>query len=464
MFNFLNRAGAVRIRLFLLVESCLIYGAFFLSVLIRFHMDFDMMVQYEHLVWKAVLILGVVQLSLYYHDLNYSNVGRFTGNLFLKLTQATAVSFFVLSIIFYVFPFSEVGRGILLIEMGLVLMIVSALRVVFLRESRSEGFGVRTLIIGTGRLARQIGQTLHQQPERGFKVVGFIDEETKNIGKTIVNPKVIGTHEDLLQIIRRDRIQAVISALPEQRGRLPVDALLHSRLMGVKVNDGTSFYERLKGKISLDELKPSWVIFSDGFHTPKATVVSKRCLDVFLSAIGLTLTLPLMVIIAFAIRLESPGPVVYRQKRVGERERIFTLHKFRSMKMDAESDSGPIWAREGDDRVTGVGRFLRKYRLDELPQLVNVLRGDMSIVGPRPERPAFVDELVKENSYYTLRHAVKPGVTGWAQVMYRYGSNSKEAMEKLQYDLYYIKNLSIVFDLYIIFETIKTVLSGNGAR
>jgi sugar transferase (PEP-CTERM system associated) len=464
MFNFLNRLGSMRRTLFLLIETLLFFSSVYLSVIFRFNLELTRVLSYPFLFFKALLIMVVIHLSLYYHDLNYSNIGRFRGNLTLKVMQANAVGFFILSILYYVIPFLEVGRGILLIDMALLFVISLSLRIIYLQQPQSEDYGERAVIIGTGSLARQIGKTLHQQPELGYKIVGFIDESLENIGKPVVNPKVIGAYEGLLGVVQKHKIQTIISALPEQRGKLPVGGLLQCRLFGIKVYDGTSFFERLRGKIALDELKPSWVIFSDGFYSPKLTLILKRGLDLVFSITGLFLTAPLFALIGVFIKLGSHGPVFYQQERVGERGKIFTIFKLRSMQDDAESDTGPVWAKGNDERITRIGRTLRKLRLDELPQLVNVLKGDMSLVGPRPERLVFVKTLEKENPYYALRLAVKPGVTGWAQIKYRYGSTTKQAMEKLQYDLYYIKNISVVFDLYILFHTLKIVIMGNGAK
>jgi len=223
-------------------------------------------------------------------------------------------------------------------------------------------------------------------------------------------------------------------------------------------------YERLTGKILIDDLKPSWLIFSDGFRASRATRFVKRMLDLSLSLLGVVLSAPLMALTAIAIRLDSAGPIVYSQARIGENGRVFNVYKFRSMRADAERGGTPIWARDKDERVTRVGRFIRTTRLDELPQFWNVLRGDMSFVGPRPERPFFVEQLSRQIPFYVQRHAVKPGLTGWAQVKYQYGSSVEDAMEKLRYDLYYIKHLSIVFDLTIVLDTVKVILFGKGAK
>jgi sugar transferase (PEP-CTERM system associated) len=238
---------------------------------------------------------------------------------------------------------------------------------------------------------------------------------------------------------------------------------MQAKLSGVRVEDAASTYERVSGKILVDSLRPSWLIFSDGFHVSGLTRATKRVGDLVLAVVGSVLAAPVASATALAIWLETGRPVLYRQERVGENGRTFTLYKFRSMRTDAESGT-PIWAKDKDDRVTRVGRVIRKARLDELPQLWNVLRGDMSFVGPRPERPFFVEQLTKAIPFYQQRHAVKPGVTGWAQVKYRYGASVEDAMEKLRYDLYYIKNLSIGFDMTIMFDTVKVILFGKGAK
>ena len=275
---------------------------------------------------------------------------------------------------------------------------------------------------------------------------------------------MLGTIADLPRLIVEQRVDRIVVGLADRRGRLPIEPLLRAKLAGVRVEDATTTYERLTGKILIDDLRPSWLIFSDGFHASRATRAIKRTLDLAAALIGLTAALPLMALSAVAIRLDSPGPIVYRQQRVGENGRPFTLHKFRSMRADAERGGTPVWARDRDDRITRVGRILRVTRIDELPQLWDVLRGDMSVVGPRPERPYFVEQLASVIPFYMERHAVKPGITGWAQVKYRYGASIEDATEKLRYDLYYIKHLSIFFDLTIVFDTVKVVLFGKGAK
>jgi sugar transferase (PEP-CTERM system associated) len=307
-------------------------------------------------------------------------------------------------------------------------------------------------------LARQMGT----QQDFAYRLVGFV-READDV-PTVRQHDILGSPKDIDRIVRSRHVDRIVVGLSDRRGRLPVEQLLRAKLSGVRVEDATTTYERLTGKILIDDLKPSWLIFSDGFRASRWTRFIKRMLDLSFSILLGLVTAPLMLLTAIAVKLESTGPAIYRQKRVGESGRVFLIYKFRSMRADAEQAGQPVWARDKDERVTRVGRFIRVTRLDELPQLWNVMRGDMSFVGPRPERPFFVEQLAREIPFYMQRHAVKPGLTGWAQVKYRYGSTIEDAMEKLRYDLYYIKHLSVFFDLTIALDTVKVILFGKGAK
>lgn len=274
---------------------------------------------------------------------------------------------------------------------------------------------------------------------------------------------VVGDYSQIFQICQAGDVDRIVVALDERRGKFPLDQLLFCRLKGIPVDDGVTFTEQLAGKLSVENLNPSIIIFSNGFKRSVIFNRLKRGLDILCSLFGLAVFSPVCLLISIAIKLESRGPVVYRQERVGEDDRLFHLYKFRSMRSDAEAN-GPVWAKENDQRITRVGRVIRKLRLDEIPQMVNVLKGDMSFVGPRPERPFFVHQLKNEIPFYSKRHVVKPGITGWAQISYRYGASKEDALEKLKYDLYYIKNMSILFDLMVVLQTAKIVLVGKGAR
>ena len=279
-----------------------------------------------------------------------------------------------------------------------------------------------------------------------------------------MNARVIGSYDQLLEIVRRERIDQIVIAMPDQRGKLPVEALLTCKMQGVHVEDGTTFYEKISGKIMLENLRPSWMIFSAGFSISPLLRLLKRLGDILLAGLGLVVAAPLLPVIAMLIKIESRGPAFFTQERVGQNGQLFVLIKFRSMYVDAEEASGPVYADANDPRITGVGRWLRCTRLDELPQLLNVLKGEMSFVGPRPERPFFVQLYTKEIPYYAQRLSVKPGITGWAQINYPYGATPEDAVEKLRLDLYYIKNMSLLLDLFIMLQTAKIAVLGQGAR
>jgi len=302
-----------------------------------------------------------------------------------------------------------------------------------------------------------------RRPELHLKVVGFLDENGENIGKSLVNPGIIGATSDLEAITEHEKIDRIVLSLKERRGQTPVRELLNLKFAGVAVEDAHSVSEQIAGRISLEHLSPSWMILSDGFRKSPLLLTAKRIVDVLASFCLLLLTFPVMVVIAIAIWLDSRGPILFRQQRIGLGGRPFEILKFRSMFQNAE-EHGPKWAAENDQRITNVGRIIRKFRLDELPQVVNVLRGEMSFVGPRPERPHFCRMLEAETQFYVLRYSVRPGITGWAQVKFQYGASIEDAKTKLEYDLFYIKHLSLVLDLAILFETAKVVMGRRGAK
>lgn len=322
----------------------------------------------------------------------------------------------------------------------------------------------RILFLGTDELSRMAVREILAADQPQFKVVGFVGDDPSMVGKRIANQKVLGLIEDLDTIIQKEKVEKLIISLPQDRKEFPAEDLIRCKFKGIEIMQLHTFYERLRGKILIDGLHPSWLIFAQGFRKSNWIRMQKRILDVALSLVGLLITLPISLITALLIKLESDGPVIYQQERVGDNGKIFKIFKFRSMRTDAEKESGPIWAGENDPRITQVGRFIRKVRIDEIPQMLNVLKGDMSFVGPRPERPHFVEMLTNSIPYYNQRHTVKPGITGWAAVNYSYGASVEDAVQKLQYDLYYIKNMSIFLDLVTILKTIATVCGRKGSR
>ena len=413
--------------------------------------------------WKIVLVTGICQLCLYYNDFYDLTLVHSNRELVVRLLQAAGAASILLGLVYLALPILIIGDGIFVSALFVFLVGILGWRLLFNQLAGSVKLQERILVIGTGPVARKVARQILNQREFPYWIVGFIDDDASRIGERIVNPSVIGTPADIERLIAQHQIDRIVVGLSDRRGRLPVEPLLRAKMAGIRVEDATTTYERVTGKILIDDLRPSWLIFSEGFRVSRTSRWTKRAIDVVLSsAMGLA-ALPAMALTAVAVWLESGRPVLYRQERVGENGRTFTLYKFRSMRVDAEQSGTPVWASDDDERVTRVGRVIRTTRLDELPQLWNVLRGDMSFVGPRPERPYFVSALAREIPFYQQRHAVKPGITGWAQVKYRYGASVEDAMEKLRYDLYYIKHLSVFFDLTIVFDTVKVVLFRKGA-
>jgi sugar transferase (PEP-CTERM system associated) len=414
-------------------------------------------------IWKVGLVTLVCQLCLYYNDFYDLTLVHSNRELIVRLLQAVGAASIVLAILYLVAPALMIGDGIFVSALFVFVVGILGWRLLFNSLTRSLRLEERILVVGTGETARTVTRQILAQRDFAYRVIGFIDDDPRRIGERLVNPGIIGTPLDIPRLVSQHQVDRIIVGLSDRRGKLPVDELLQAKMSGVRVEDATTTYERVTGKILIDGLRPSWLIFSDGFRVSRLTRWMKRGIDLGLSVALAVVSAPLMLLTAIAIAIESGLPVLYCQERVGENGRRFTLCKFRSMRTDAEQAGTPVWATDGDSRVTRVGRIIRTTRLDELPQLWNVVRGDMSFVGPRPERPFFVDELTRQIPFYQQRHAVKPGLTGWAQVKYRYGSTIEDATEKLRYDLYYIKHLSVFFDLTIVFDTVKVVLFRKGA-
>ena len=412
---------------------------------------------------KGAVVTVLCLLCLYYNDLYDLTVVRTSREVIIRMLQAVGTASILIALLYLVLPGLAVADGAFLPAAGVFLLGMFLWRLVFNRVATLQSFGERILIIGTDETARTVARQVLAQRDFPYEIVGFIDEDARRIGESIVNPRIVGTPADIQELVTTRGIDRIFVGLSDRRGRLPVRELLRAKLSGVRVEDVNTVYERLTGKLMVEDLRPSWLIFSDDFRASRLTRQTKRAFDTLLAFVGLVIAAPLMVLVAVAVWLESGFPVLYRQERVGQHGRRFMLNKFRSMRHDAEGAT-PIWASESDERVTAVGGVIRKMRFDELPQLWNVLRGDMSFVGPRPERSYFVSQLAAQIPFYEQRHAVKPGITGWAQVKYRYGASLEDSLEKLRYDLYYVKHLSLPFDLTILFDTVKVVLFAKGAR
>ena len=354
----------------------------------------------------------------------------------------------------------KLDTGNILLSMVVVYLAAYLYRILFHWSHFTWRLADRLLLVGTDDMTERVVRELKERNDPSYEIVGYVvkDPTVKAPGK-----RILGGYEDLFRLTQEYDINRVIVSLAGGNDPLPADELLNCRIKGIRVEEAALLYERITGKIAVEKLDPMYLIFSEGFDQYKFTYVFKRILDVGLAVCGLILSLPIILVTAVLIKLDSRGPVFFKQQRVGKEGKIFTLVKFRSMYVDAEEKTGPVWATKDDKRVTRVGRVIRRLRIDEIPQMWNVLRNEMSFVGPRPERPYFVDELKKEIPFYTVRLVVKPGITGWAQTNYVYGSSKEDALEKLQYDLYYIKNMSIILDVVTLLKTVKVVIRRQGA-
>jgi sugar transferase (PEP-CTERM system associated) len=387
-----------------------------------------------------------------------------TKDAVVAVAFAVLISIPVALLVLHALPWHQRASEAVQVSILVVLGLILGMRGLVNRRSAASMFMPRVLIIGTGADAASVEYSLSHPVRRGIEIVGFYSSGCDD-ATAVDASRVLQAKGGLLEVVKTHRVNEIIVAVRERRGGvLPIRELLDCKLHGIRVVDLSSFFERTQGQVRIDSLKASWLIYGDGFRQGWARTLVKRCFDLVAASALLVLALPVMVVTALLILLEDGAPVFYRQERVGLGGRVFRVVKFRSMRRDAEKDGKPRWALSDDDRVTRVGRVIRRLRIDELPQLFNVLAGDMSLVGPRPERPFFVDQLGQEIPFYSVRHCVKPGVTGWAQVRYQYGASVDDAIQKLQYDLYYVKNHTLVLDTLVLFETVRVVLTGEGAH
>jgi len=411
--------------------------------------------------FRVFLYVLIVLLACYFCELYAVDRRMPRTELASRLSVAMMVAFFVLSALFYAVPQINLGRGVLSLSLLICGTCQFLIHLACLSLQKLPHLAQRVLILGVGPLAESIAQVLPLSAYN-YELAGFVRPD--NDKSTVAASRVIGSIDDIEGILDREKINMLIVSITEKRGVLPVRNLLSCKLRGVEIIDSPSFYEKLTGKLMVENIQPSWFLYADGFRITPFKRFWKRALDILFSIIGIIIALPIFPVVALLIKIFSTGPVLYRQSRVGEGGCEFTLLKFRTMCNDAERETGAVWASENDPRITRVGNFLRKSRIDEIPQLFNVLKGEMSFIGPRPERREFVEQLSEKIPYYGKRHFIKPGVTGWAQVRYPYGASENDALEKLRYDLYYMKNFSITLDLMIVLETVKVVLFGRGGR
>jgi len=447
----------IRTLILLAGEALIVWTSFLVGTMLQFREDTYLVLNFEYGYYKILMVTIVVLLISHWFDLyDPSNFNAKWEQVFRLLLVLGLVAL-SLAAVGFLFPHSLPGHGSSLIGLIILTFALFIWRGTYAWLSQRPYLRERVYVLGTGERAQRLVNGLRTRSELSVEVAGW----SGNLEGPVTRES-IAAH--LMELAGPGEIHRVIVAMPDRRGTFPVNELLKLRLEGVKIEEATSWLEKISGKIEVEHLNPSWLLFADGFRCSAGFSLLRRVASFMASALLLIIVLPVIPFVILAIKLDSAGPVLYRQKRVGRAGVIFHCHKFRTMRKDAEADTGATWAGDDDPRITRVGRFLRISRLDEIPQLWNVLRGDMGFVGPRPERPEFIEWLSREIPFYPLRHCVSPGITGWAQIRYKYGNTQEDAKQKLQYDLYYIKNMSLGLDLFIMFQTIKIVLLGRGAQ
>jgi sugar transferase (PEP-CTERM system associated) len=412
------------------------------------------------LIGKVMLVTIIFQFCLYLFDLYDLGFPQALADTVTRILRSFGIGCILLAGVYFTFPSIMISTKVVWLGSLVIGGTIGLWRFFYALVLERQLFAQPLILLGSGTIAEKIAAEIDKRRDSGYRIVAQVDREP---GKRLAGIPFHGEETDLMHLCRQYQAEKVVVTMDNKRGKMPVQELMACKLHGLRIIPGINFYEGLAGKIMVEQVNPSWIIFSEGFQAGRFTCLLKRLLDLALSFAGLLLSLPITLVTALVIKLESPGPIFYFQERIGEKERRFQVIKFRSMRLDAEKD-GPIWANLNDNRVTRFGRFIRMARIDEIPQMWNVLKGEMSFVGPRPERPVFVKQLVEKIPYYSLRHNVKPGITGWAQICYPYGASEEDALRKLEYDLYYLKNISLRLDLGIIFMTAKTILFQRGAR
>ena len=464
MLRILRQYYPARNAVFLVGEGLLIYASVLISSVFLLGMDW--------LTWqalfsrKAFFIAAVFQVCLYYFDLyDYSQIYNFLawGK---RLLQALFCAAIIIASVYYFSPEVIVAKDVFAVCVIVALVLIVAWRFGYNLVLTRGWFTQNIMILGSGKLAVAILNEILTKKDCGYNATMVVQRPEDQERLNCFDPHMacLANFGGISHLAKERAAKKIVVAITEQRGSFPTTELLNCRLDGIEILEGQSFYEMLAGKLYVEQLNPGWLVFSEGFDRSLLQTVSKRMADIVLSLVFLIVLMPFLLLTALLIKLDSAGPVFFTQERVGGKRKIFKIYKFRSMASDAESKSGPVWAQANDDRVTRIGRFIRPSRIDELPQLWNVLKGEMSIVGPRPEREYFVKQLTELIPYYIERYTVKPGITGWAQVNYPYGASVEDAVAKLNYDLFYIKNSSLIMDLMILMRTVKIVLSGKGAR
>ncbi len=444
-------------------EALLISLALLAAIFVGFGSERSVILSYGNGLPKIALASLVCLLCMYYYDLYDPSVFANPREVLTRLVQVLGSACVILAVLYYLYPAVGIGIRVFLVGIFMVGLSLAGCRKLFFHLNRSPRLAARALLLGEGSLAESLVAEMEKHPELGVRLIGYVGSGANGVG-ALNGLQRLGNAADLPTLASPKQVDRVIVAMNDHRGALPVEALLQLKTRGVLVQDGADVYEAVTGKVPLDSLPPSWLLFSPGFRISRAMLLYKRIASLVLSSLGLLLLLPVMGLTALAVWLDSGGPVIFRQKRIGKDGEPFTLYKFRSMRNGADPGGKPMPARENDERLTRVGRWLRPSRLDELPQLYNILRGDMAFVGPRPFVPEQEAECLQHIPHYSQRWSVKPGATGWAQIQHGYCANLKDNSEKLAYDLFYIKNVSVGLDLLILFQTTKILLLGRGAR
>lgn len=452
----------------LFVEVLVLVGAAYAGAAIRFlGIGFGLggaVPGIEHFFTSAIAFAAAIVFSMSamgMYQLNFSEGLR--NPFFNKLMPSFAIGFIILTLLFYIAPEIQIGRGMLLVVFLIAGTGILVARTIFFKTSELRFLESRILFLGSGALAKECSDlAMRDTTYHKYDIAGFVAMPLEDTLVSAERLMPLREGRSLVSLASSNNVKEIVVSVENRRAGIPIQELLDCKLQGIKVTDAATFFERETCQIRVDSLQPSWLVFGGGFDQSFIRIFMKRSFDLVCSAIILTITFPIMLVTALLIYLEDRAPVFYQQERVGKEGKTFNVLKFRSMRNDAEKGGTPQWAAKNDPRVTTVGSFIRKTRIDELPQILNVFKGEMSFVGPRPERPYFVEQLVEVVPYYNVRHSIKPGITGWAQVRYGYGSSAEDALQKLQYDLYYVKNNSLFLDILILIDTLKVVLFRSG--
>jgi len=466
VFKISNHYVSKIVFVLLFIEALILLGAAYAGASLRF-LDMDAPIStphVEHFLTSAIafataIIFSMSAMGMYQLDADEGLRHPF----FMKLMPSFLMGFLILTIVFYVAPDLSFGRGILLLVFALSALGIFLARMLFFKTSELQLLKSRIMFLGSGPLAKECSDLAQRKSNyHRYHIAGYIPIAHEEVCVPEDGLLKVRDGDSLHALAKKYNVQEIVVSVQNRRGGFPMKELLDCKLRGLRVTDAATFFERETCQIRVDSLQPSWLIFGGGFDQSFIRTFMKRGFDLVCSTIILIMAFPLMLLAALAVKLEDRGPVFYSQERVGKDGKTFFVHKFRSMRVDAEKGGKPQWAAQNDPRVTRVGNFMRKTRIDELPQILNVFKGEMSFVGPRPERPYFVEQLIEVVPYYNVRHSIKPGVTGWAQVRYGYGSSAEDALQKLQYDLYYVKNNSLFLDVLVLIDTLKVVLFRSG--